>query len=864
MVAPRPSVADDDLEARLLNARLDRARQARQGIRGQTGYRPLVPTTDQSTLGGTGAQFVYGANSRLADVWSAPMRLAEAAVSPIFEFLPEGSGASQQHVSTPVEDFLREGESVAPQGGMERVAHRVGEEVGAAVPLMGLPYVAAAALPAARPAQSVARAVVDHFLGGVRSTPAAALAGETVAATGGGAGAGVANEIAPGSLSAEIAGQLAGSFAPMAMPSALSYRLGRSTWDRFLSPAAATSRARDQVAKTLGEEIGPDGMTSLETAEQLRSDIPGFNPSLAEATSSPALVATQRQIGQGASGRELEHLARRRQQNLSAVQRFAQERAPAGSGGPEFVIDTTMGRINSLTNRLSGKAAEVEAQRTALADTIGDVPRRQTGEALRSGLESARRTVSQQMTAMADQLGLNRASVTVPFARAKEELLATFGQKSVFEDLKNYPEVLKAIEAAPDEVSFMDLKALRERIGDDIVDAMASPFGRTKKVRVLRAMQQSVDNLLDTLVSAQDPELASNYRAFRSAYREQFIDRFEHGIPLKVRARDGSGYYKMPDEEIAAEFFTPGRGGVTAAQQFKKVFRGNAEMTASLEGYAADSLRDAAIRDGALNPQAFATWVRRHAEVIAEFPSIGRMTSNLQRGQEWIASRQATLAARQRAVEDQVLTRELRRFEAGSRTAEQVIGNAIQDPRKMEQFASRLRTEPEAWAALRRHVWDKAVDLDAAGLENFLSRNRDSLLILFADDHLDNLHTIANARKMIETVPAPQGRGYMPTPLEGVENKLGMGLPQIASRLFAVESGRTSWRYAGTEGFGRYFRNMTKQQYETLMRQALFDPAVARDLASISGVRRVPQEVAHRLNVRLLNLGLTNRESEEE
>jgi len=884
MVAPRSS-AGDDLAARLLKLRLDRARQALaggatrpQGIRGQTGYTPLAPNPDQSTLGGVGSQFVYGANSRLADLWSAPMRLAEAAVSPIFDLLPEGSGASQRHAPTPIENFLREGEAVQPAGAAEEVAHRIGEEVGAALPLAGLPYVAGAALPAARPALSTGRRVVDTILNSVRQAPAATAATEAAATLGSGAGAGVAEQIAPGNVGAEMTGQILGGVLPAFMPTRAISRLGMKAYDWATGGGPerlASAEARNSVSQQLANEIGPNARQGLDRATQLRETIPGFKPSAAEATNSPALLATQRDLENQMSGRELERAAMRRRENQQAVQAFADRNAPNAPQGasPEYIIDTATGRITALRDRIAGKQAEIGAIRRQMADTIPQVSNRETGENIRAALEAQRREVSTEMGQLAQRLGINSANVTVPFNQARQELLTVFGQKTVFDDLQNFPNVLTAIKNAPESVTFQDLKALRERLADDIIDANATPFGRNKKIRILRALQVKVDGIIDGLVDNADPGLASSYRQFRDTYRREFVDRFEHGAALRVRQRDGSGYYRTPDEDVAADFF--GKGEISGARQFKAIFGTDPSMNASLQGYALDTLRDAAVRDGALDPKLFQTWLRNHAEILREFPNLQRAVTNYDAGLQALGQRQAQLVARDRQITDTVLARELARYSSGTRTPEAVISAALADQKKMAQLVGRLRGT-DALDALKRHVWDTVAEGGSEDIRKFLDKNRTSLTWLFGSDHLKNLRVVADAREMIERMPAPRGQGSSMSPFAKAEDAMGMGLPQMSSRLFAVESGRTSLRYAGVDWFSRFLRTQTLRSRDRLWKEALYDPQIAAVMSEMVQKPEPPASLVKRLlgrlftvavgnpasgalNTRYLNLGLESR-----
>jgi hypothetical protein len=295
---------------------------------------------------------------------------------------------------------------------------------------------------------------------------------------------------------------------------------------------------------------------------------------------------------------------------------------------------------------------------------------------------------------------------------------------------------------------------------------------------------------------------------------------------------------------------------VSAARQFKAIYGNDSTMNGALRDAALDSLRDSAVRDGILDPTLFVTWQRRYADVLSEFPSIHRAVGNFELGLRSVAAREAQLAARAKVINDQLLTKELRRVSTGTRTPEAAIDQALKNPRLMAQLVSRLRGT-DALDALRRHIWDSVAGGSSGDISKFLEANRQSLTWVFGDKHLTNLRTIAAARQMLEATPTPRGTGFeTPTPVIGTaENVMGMGIPQAASRLFAVSSGRTSLRFAGIEWATRFLKSFSTKQQNQLLRQVLYDPQVARDLAAVLQLKQTPPAAAKRLYTNLLIIG---------
>lgn len=98
-------------------------------------------------------------------------------------------------------------------------------------------------------------------------------------------------------------------------------------------------------------------------------------------------------------------------------------------------------------------------------------------------------------------------------------------------------------------------------------------------------------------------------------------------------------------------------------------------------------------------------------------------------------------------------------------------------------------------------------------------------------------------------------KGYAADTLTGVEENLGSGVNQIGSRLFAAESGRTSWRYVGMDLLSRFMRSRTRRESARLIEEALYNGELAKDLADALRIKSERPAVARRLNSWLFAIG---------
>lgn len=835
--------------------------------------------------------FFGGINRGIPKLAGLPVELANAALSTIGldskkpfmgrEFIADAMGGAAEELGAPRDEFYSEG----PDNQAGRIISRVGEEIGmAALPSA---VILRAGSRAAQAGGSAAQSLWNRFFAPIGNSPGRASAGEAVATVGAGTGAGIAQETDPGNAAAEAIGQVAGGLAPSAIANSsvgLAVRSANKA-RQFLSPEEQSRRGAEAARQALGEEMTADARAGLALSEQLRKDMPGFNPTLAEASGSPALIATQRALEQKASAADLDQIVKRRFDSESAIARYAEGIAPKGEPVPDFVVDTANRRVQALRNAVAAQSAGIGQERSAVAEAIPSVPdRADAGVQIRDALRGERSATQSRMSELASELGIANADVTVEFQKAADTLAKEFTPGSIFADMQNVPSVVNVIRQAgrsspvetglldeagrpvvrtraPERITFQDLKTLRERVSDDLLDAMSAANPSRMKVRSLTMLKGRVDGLIDDLTRSADPDLAARYKQFRDAYFTDYIQRFERGAAFKIRQRDGRGFYRTPDERVAETFFAMGR--TSHADQFNAVFRGNAKANAALESVALDSLRDYAVREGVIAPQRFEQWKRLHSGVLKKFPDIEAKLAKIENADGVLVSRQAQLTQRAQQIEDQALTRELRAYGRASKASQDVIEAAIREPRKMAQLTSVLKRDPEALNGLRRHIWDRTTDGKAQDILSFVERNEAGLKMLFRQPHLKAIKDIAAARLMLERVPVPSGSAYQARPLEAVEKLIGQGVPQLSSRVFALQSGRVQKGYLYIDTLVRGLRGRAQTSADDAFRAALYDPEVAKAMLEAINTGKLKPETAKRLQARMFAIGATAVDGEK-
>lgn len=762
-----------------------------------------------------------------------------------------------------------------------RMLGRTMEEVGTNV----LP--SAGILAAARglaPLFSGARGVVQGgLLDPIRRSPGMASVGDAAATVGSGVGAGVAQEVAPGNTTAETWGQLVGGFTPAALtytPLGLVGRGAKKIWSSFLSPDARAQATAKEFRSVMGQEITPAIRANLQEADRVGRRIPGFEPTLAQASDSPSLIATQTAIEKKAAGAELEGMAARHTANQQAVENFARGAAPTGDDDPYFVIDTANRRVEQARAGFASQEGSLQTELDNLANRLpglGTEERLGVGETLRNSINAARVRARNNMANLSRQLGIDDADMHDLFSRIRANVQHEVGgPQSRFSDRENVPPILSAIlQDQGGATTYRDIKALRERVTDDLRDAMSGTHPNARVARILLTIKNQIDDEVNAL-AGQPGEIGQRWAQFRDTYRAQYIEPFENKFVFKVRQTDSRGNFVTPNERIAQLFFQ--NRDISGARALRSAIGDDQEAVGALTSAAIDDLRYHAARDGVFDPAAFNRWVSKHRDFIEQFPEVGAYIIDANVAAGSILQRQGVLTARRQTLEDNALVRKLNSFAGGNSSPDKVIDAAIKDHRIMGNLQTLLGDDPAAMASLRRAVWNEAVSLPPGGIVDFIANNRRSLGMVLSPTHLRDLETIDTARAIVARVPNPLGSQMQPNMLENVERRLGTNLALIANRIQAFKQGRVEKVWLVTNLLTNMFKGKARTSMEDLMKKALYDKEFARDLAHAfsgpasdfrigkhgEGSPAIDPRLARRLQARYAAMGIPAEEPTEE
>jgi hypothetical protein len=575
----------------------------------------------------------------------------------------------------------------------------------------------------------------------------------------------------------------------------------------------------------------PDVATNMAEANKVKAAIPGFNPGLAKETGDPALLNLQRNMESNATGAELRTAQDRANANAGAVRAFADKAAPPPGGAiPPEDVATAAGqrRVDRLTGRLEQQQGAVRGQ-IAERSNIPPADRTASGERLRD----IRNTAEQQSENEVNRL---RGNIAAPDT-VVEVHPATEDQPAVTMTVN---QILNRRAALNQEAR--DYSHATNRSVDDI-----------RRMRQINDERQHLDSLIENINLPGMTE-------YRDYYRNEHVPRFREGAAKDVGRYDQNAIGKnyVASEDVPREFFQP--NNISEARQFNRTFGNDPQARQAMTDYALDSLRtDPSVMDPVthtLKEGGIQRWMTKYSRILDEMPWIREAVSV--RDPDALYGRLGQLEQRQRQASTSTLAKTLDK-EPGA-----AVDSALSDWRVARTMKNSVRNDPRADAALTRAVWERLPDpMDAAAVQKFVTDNKRSLDILLTPKHLADIDTIVKAATIEGRAPFPKGAAEQPKSIaDKVGTFAGISIPSFLSRIRSMAQGRTGGPYTLTDIGLQAFSKFSTREVEAAWKEALFNPNVARDVASIvSGKGTKP--IISRLHNYLLTVGARDTTQEK-
>ena len=622
-------------------------------------------------------------------------------------------------------------------------------------------------------------------------------------------------------------------------------------------------KVADQIKQTL-----EGSQTQLKTSKEIEDLTEGeLRLTTAEQTESPALLTTQANIEQKAVGDELNALVDRRVNNINVLDESLEAQIPNIDKDVNYIIDLQKNKVLNLTKEtaeeISAKQAELLAEQP-----VASLTKLESGKNLRNSIETAQFKEAQDVTA---SLGNVPAGTNPADADILDNLLQLTARDF---ETGTEPGVLNLIKSKIDDYlpseKMVDGEIITEPAKKQLTNQGLFDLWLTASLEEtsllgkagianaskLTKVTQIKGILLDALeTNLKDAEGAPQFFDDLNSY----ISKFETGAIVDARKKGLSGF-QFRDERIADAFFQTENVG--AMDDFIRVFEGDTNAISNMEQAILDRIISKSLNKNTnlLNMDSYRQFLTQYKSVLDRFGTVSPdFVSNVRNKADLIdniTNRIVTLEKRKNFLDGKKLDEVFSLLGAPGTnqlkfgTTDEYVQAALKDNKVMKQVTDKILNQfPEAGDAWIKSVLDEFIKLrvdkntgaislrEVKNLQNFLKENNESLSTMFksikgdkiGEEHLKNLNLIAAGFEKVNLVPPPKGSPAA-TPDQLMKDALGVDIPQVWSRVYAVQSGRTGWKFQGTEMFNRFLGNLGRKEFDRVLKQAIYDPDFAKTI----------------------------------
>ncbi len=636
-----------------------------------------------------------------------------------------------------------------PQTWQGRIAGRISEELGAAVPIVGtavgvgqrMSRTAIDAMPsfAWRNPATYAPGAAKSLLAAGRANPTALAAQEAIISSGAGLGAGVANEVFDNedreNMWIDLLGAVGGAglmgIASAVLPRLRDIGAAAGANPKYTSGyvneavaaelAANSSRAARQLAPNdLARPVDTDPLVEALTSNPAIADaIPGFQPTTAEVLRDPGLRGLQESRAR-AQNPSAELFRIREDDNAQAVEGALREVAPSR---PASVLRE---ELQVEANRRVGEAEAAAAAAArdadrAVAPLTPATTRVERGDAIRENISAAEEAAAAQRRAAYEASGASAVPVDPTEVRAVIDEAAR-GLTQVRQGLLPQ-DTLERVRRLADGGAGPEPTGILDALGQPIMRAAApaepvrmaevldlySELGRLERAALAdpRANQGGanaaeaigrVRTALRGYIDRTLPEDVRNQRDLANALRFEEAERFQRqGDPIaRATATYNGGFPQMSNERVASTFTQPENIDLLMARVPNDETRRAVREEILSRGDFRTSEGAAAFRE-------------RYGDQLRRFPGLADEIARVEaaRSQAEGARQQADTISRDLGPSGQSNVARYLRF--GDERADDAMRSVLNNPRPAEaadDLLSFVRDDPRAVQGARQAFWN--------------------------------------------------------------------------------------------------------------------------------------------------------------
>ena len=394
------------------------------------------------------------------------------------------------------------------------------------------------------------------------------------------------------------------------------------------------------------------------------------------------------------------------------------------------------------------------------------------------------------------------------------------------------------------EIGIKSLINLKQSVQRDLNVALRNPSENSELIIRQKIILDEIDKVItDNLGGIQA------YDDWLTQKTKNYTDIYEKGQILKITTQDGTGQYVIPDEAVGKAFLTNPK----SIDEFFSTLGDDPGAVLGLEAAFYDDLFKKVLNsDGLIDITKLKNYRKNNSEIIAALdeyiPISESLDSQIKLGVT-AANRLKIINDRKKFADFIELDNFLKDGGLGTKLTfknpDDMVKQALKDPEIMTDIVKTLsnikgENQDILLAAFKNKVFDKFIQANVkpeqlAGakaqvpqddaMSSFLVKNEESIKAFY--NALDDPNGYQRLLDITEAYYRLNLTGYPkknPDLLPNtVQQVFGTGIPQILSRVFAVQSGRTSSRFVSAELAMRFMQKLSTSAREKVIAAALYD-----------------------------------------
>lgn len=379
-------------------------------------------------------------------------------------------------------------------------------------------------------------------------------------------------------------------------------------------------------------------------------------------------------------------------------------------------------------------------------------------------------------------------------------------------------------------VKLTDLQGMRAEIGEEIRTAKAATNPNNRLISRLEKFRSAIDENIQGLESGSEELATAN-----KFYREKVVP-FRQGTTGDVLSKAPTGEFRIPESEVIPKFFSKGKGGLDAADEFIKTVGGNKQAKSAVRDYAAyDLLQNVMDNEGKISGRKLNVWLYKNKETLRKFNLQGEF-EGVVKAQKAVDMAQGAADSFEKGVAGKLLGADPERAIAASLT-----GNDL--GKKANELVKMVKDNPQAKKGLQKAFADHMLGMiqttakdiqggqmiSPAQFSRVMKKYSPAMEVIYRGEP-EKIKTLQNMKRAYEiaarTSTSPLGGGS-----DTAENIMtAMSKMNVLSRTASV-----------IKAVGKAFSKYKKDQVDEILTRALFEPETAGKLQKIASAKTIKE-----------------------